>query len=130
MVGYHGLPRWDLDSVMAEGLRRDRTESRGCQAGGHVCITETPEIAANFGDLVLAVELDGLEGLSQFHGREARVHGDIPPSRLSVYEEEVIPNWDGYIDPAKTKLLNHPDCCFPWRLDGFDFADYREIETA
>ena len=125
MIGYHGTPRDALDSILAEGLLRDRTESYGCQAGGHVCVTEAPEIAANFGDVVLVIDLDGLEGLSKFHGREARVHGDVAPSRLSVYRRDVTPGWDGYVDPAKTPLGNHPACCFVWRLDGFDWTTYR-----
>lgn len=125
-VGYHGVPRKDLDSVLSEGLLRDRTESYGCQQGGHIAIAGTPEIAANFGEVILAVILDDLEGMSLWYGGEARVHGDIPPSRLSVYQHDVSPGWKGYIDPAKTPLGNHPACCYPWRLEGFDFDDYRE----
>jgi hypothetical protein len=127
MVGYHGVPRADLDSVMSEGLLRDRTQSWGCQQGGHVAIAETPEIAACFGDVVLVIDLDGLEGLSEFHGGEARVHGDICRERLTVRRVNVVPSLDEHIDPAKTKLGNHPACCFAWRLDGFDMADYQEI---
>ena len=127
MIGYHGTPREALDSILAEGLLRDRTESHGCQQGGHVAIAETPEIAANFGDMILAVELEGLDGLSEFHGCEARVHGDIPPERVRLYDGPTpIPSLAGHVDPALTPLGNHPACCFPWRLEGFDFANYRE----
>ena len=112
-----------------EGLLRSRTISYGCQQGGHVAIAETPEIAACFGNVILVVNLDGLEGLSEFHGGEARVHGDIAAERLSrfLYSEQVVPSLDRHVDPAKTPLGNHPACCFAWRLDGFDMADYREI---
>ena len=125
MTGYHGAPPEHLDSILTEGLLRARAESHGCQQGGHVAIAETPEIAANFGDVLLAVELDGLEGLSNFYGGEARVHGDISPERLSVLDQQVTPSLDGHIDPATTPLGNHPACCFPWRLEGFDFDTYR-----
>ena len=127
-IGYHGVPRADIDSVLREGLLSDRTVSNGCQQGGHVAIAETPEIAACFSPerIVLVVDLDGLEGLSEFHGGEARVHGDIPRERLSIYQGEVIPSLEGHIDPARTPLGNHPACCFVWRLEGFDLADYKE----
>jgi hypothetical protein len=120
-VGYHGLPRADLDSVMSEGLLRAKSARLGqnCQSGGCLSLAETPEVAATFGDVILEVQLDGLEGVSEFHGLEARVHADIPPGKLSVHEDEVIPSREGFIDPAKTPLGNHPACCFSWRLEGF-----------
>jgi hypothetical protein len=113
--------------VLSEGLRCDRTVSLGCQNGGHIAIAKTPEIAACFGDVVLVIDLDGLEGLSKFHGGEARVHGDIGPERLSVLRVDVVPSLEGHIDPAKTQLGNHPACCFAWRLEGFDLATYAEL---
>jgi hypothetical protein len=126
-VGYHGTPRAALDSVLRGGLLRDRTESYGCQNGGHVAIAETPEIAFAFGDMILVVDLDSLEALSEFYGGEARVHGDIAPERLSVYDgPEVVASLAGHIDPGWTPLGQHPACVEPARLVGFDFETYRE----
>jgi len=62
-----------------------------------------------------------------WYGGENRVHGDIAPSRLRIHKGEVTPNWNGYIDPAKTLLGNHPACVDPSRLDGFVPEDYWEM---
>jgi len=35
-VGYHGVPKADLDSVMREGLLRDRTSPTACRYDGHI----------------------------------------------------------------------------------------------
>jgi hypothetical protein len=76
------------------------------------------------------IDLDGLSGLSDFLGGEARVHGDIPPERISLYDgPPVVASLDGHIDPGKTPLAQHPACVHPSRLKGFDFSTYREQES-
>jgi hypothetical protein len=112
--------------VRKEGLLRSRTISYGCQQGGHVAIAETPEIAATFGNVILVLDLDGLPGVSDFYGGEARVHGDIPPERISLYDgPPVVGSRDGHIDPGKTPRMQHPACVD----DEFDLSTYREEST-
>jgi hypothetical protein len=61
VVGYHGTKQ--LSTVLREGLRRPAYKGWGCRIG-HVCIAETPEIAAALAlgpDAgVVTVRLDGL----------------------------------------------------------------------
>jgi hypothetical protein len=135
MVGYRGTPMRDLGGVLPDGLLRARKTRRslGCQHGGCISIAETPAIAATFIEWcgrVLVVDLEGLPGLGAFWGGETRVHGNIPPDRISLYEgPPVVPSLAGHVDPGKTPLGNHPACVHPPKLDGFDFATYREQES-
>jgi len=115
VVGYHGTD--DAESVLREGLLRARAVSLGCPVG-HICVAETPELAAMFGRYVIEIDLDGLEGLSPFVGLEARVHGNIPRERLQLYERDVIPSLDGHIDPGNTPSGQHPAClALLWALE-------------
>jgi hypothetical protein len=105
MVGYHGTD--EAETALRDGLRKARTVSAGCPLS-HICIVDSPELAAAFGRVVLEVELDGLKGLSAFAGGEARVHGDIGPERLRLYEGDVAP-------AGRTAELQHPSCRELWR---------------
>lgn len=107
-VGYHGTN--DLEAVLREGLRRTQATSLGCRTG-HICIAETPHIAGMFGEHVLVVDLTGLPEASAFFGAEARVHAHIPPSRISVFEGEVLPSIEGHVDPFHGyPERQHPAC--------------------
>jgi len=112
MVGYHGTD--DADAVLRDGLLRAKSASFGCPVG-HICVAETPELAATFGRYVIEIDLDGLEGLSAFVGLEARVHGNIPAQRLRLYERDVEPSREGHVDPAGTPDGQHPSCIALWR---------------
>jgi hypothetical protein len=105
--GYHGTH--ETEQVLREGLLRRHAVSLGCPFG-HICISETPEFAACFGGYVLEIDLAGLEGVSEFVGLEARVHNDIPPERIRLYELPVVPNDLGHIDPGLTSAGQHPAC--------------------
>jgi hypothetical protein len=105
MVGYHGTD--DAEAVLRDGLLKARAVSAGCPLS-HICIAETPELAAAFGRFVLEVDLDGLKGLSAFADGEARVHGDIPPDRLRLYEGDVAAS-------AQVPEGQHPSCRALWR---------------
>ena len=105
MVGYHGTD--EAEAVLRDGLLKAKAVSLGCPLS-HICIAETPELAAAFGRFVLEVDLDGLKGLSAFAGGEARVHGDIRPERLRLYEGDVAP-------AGQTPEAQHPSCRELWR---------------
>jgi hypothetical protein len=117
VIGYHLVSERDLQSVLERGLLRGGTPSLGCPEK-HICIAETPELAATMcprGELgqycVLLVNLDGLEGVSEYVGLEARVHNDIPPDRITIYDGPMgRPTEAGWIDPGATREGLHPSC--------------------
>jgi hypothetical protein len=108
-VGYHGTD--DIEEVFRDGLRVSKAESLGCPFG-HLCIAETPEIAAAFGAHVLVVDLDGLDLPEEgFCGGEMRVHHDIPAERLSVFPHAVEGSLDWHADPFYAyPEQQHPTC--------------------
>lgn len=113
MTGYHCVNEPDYESVLVEGLLRSKSTQRGTEP--HICLAETPEIAASMarrGDRILLVEvnLDGLEGVSCFHCGEARVHNDIGPKRLTPFTKPVVPSELGWTDPYYLPGHNHPAC--------------------
>jgi hypothetical protein len=110
------LPR-DEAALDHPPRRRPRSALRGlgCRIG-HVCIAETPEIAAAFAlgpDAgVVTVKLDGLHLPEEgFHGGEMRLHEDVPPERLELFTEPVVGSLEGHADPAATTPEGqHPTC--------------------
>jgi len=107
VIGYHGTD--DVGPVLREGLLRVKATSLGCPHG-HICIAKTPELAACYGDHVIEIELTDLNGVSEFVGLEGRVHNDIPPERLKLYDRPVQPSDVGHIDPGLTPEQQHPAC--------------------
>jgi hypothetical protein len=115
--------------VLAEGLRRDGTTSRGCQHGGHVSIAATPEMAAWFVEgcgRVLVVDLDGLPGVGDFYEARRGCTATFRPTGSACMPDPCSCSLAGHVDPGKTWLANHPACVDPSRLDGFDLSTYRE----
>jgi hypothetical protein len=113
MIGYHCVNEPDYESLLAEGLLRSKCGQHCTEA--HICIAETPEIAASMarhGDRILLVEvnLEGLECVSDFYCGEARVHNDIAPERLTPYTKPVVPSREGWTDPFYLPGHNHPSC--------------------
>lgn len=108
IAGYHGTN--DVEEVLTDGLLVKQASSLGCPIG-HLCIAETPEIAAMFGSHVLVVDLDGFElPVEGFWGGEMRIHHDIPPERLSKYRHRVEPSLAGHVDPGHSPEGQHPTC--------------------
>jgi hypothetical protein len=113
VIAYHGTK--SLSTVLRDGLRVPPYEGWGCRIG-HVCIAETPEIAAAFAlgpDAgIVTVKLDGLDLPEEgFHGGEMRLHEDVPPERLELFTEPVIGSLEGHADPAATTSEGqHPTC--------------------
>jgi hypothetical protein len=125
-LGYHGTYRERLDAILSEGLCRSAergdeatrkefswfldigTGSDGCPER-HICLAETPELAAYFNsEVVIEVDLHELPELSEFENMEARVHGDIPAWRLREYTQPVTPSDAGWVDPGEEE--QHPAC--------------------
>ena len=100
---------------MREGLRVPPYPGWGCRLG-HICLTDRPAIAAELaarGEDPGIVEID-LSGLDlpeeRFVGSEMRIHHDIPPERLTVLTDEVVPSMEGHVDPVNYPGGNHPTC--------------------
>ena len=108
-VGYHGTD--DLEAVLEDGLLVRKADSHGCPIG-HLCIAESPEIAAAFGEHVLVIDLTGLELPSEgFCGGEMRIHHDISADRLSVFPHPVVGSLAGHADPFYAYPEHqHPAC--------------------
>jgi len=110
-VAYHGTQA--VDEILREGLLRSRGRSFGCPTG-HVCLSETPQLAADYGT-VIEVDLTDLalpeEG---FFNGEMRLHEDISPQRLSPYPHPVRPANRPFVDPLDpfyaTREGQHPTC--------------------
>lgn len=102
--GYHGTK--DIDAVLREGLRVDACRPGPCR---HICVSDWPEVAAAFGDVVV-VELDGL--VDEIIGGEARIHVDVPAERISRFTDPVVPSLAKHLDPywAYPAVRNHPHC--------------------
>ena len=89
-------------------------DGSGCRIG-HVCIAETPQVAAMFARGpeagVVTVDLSGFDlPLEGFHGGELRLHEDVPPERLSAHTEPVTASLEGHVDPGNTPAGQHPTC--------------------
>jgi hypothetical protein len=117
VIGYHGTKQLSL--VLTDGIRVPPYEGWGCRIG-HVCLAETPEIAAAFAlgpDAgIVTVNLDGLDLPEEgFVGSEMRLHEDIGPERLTLFTESVIDSLAGHTDPAKTPARAAPDLPAPSR---------------
>ena len=110
MRAYHGVPKEDLDSVLAKGLLVARTHWAREGRFWHLSFAQTPGIAAEYG-VVLEVDLVGLDLPEEgFVGGELRMHEDIPPSRLSVLDPQPPPDRSGFGDPGLSARGNHPTC--------------------
>ena len=103
MIGYKGVQD-NLKIILRDGL--EPCHRHGVCA--HVCLSDKPEIAANFG-VVLEVDLTGIQ-TDGFSGGETRVHGVIPPEKIKVFKGEVKKSWDGFLDPASFKFGNRLSC--------------------
>ena len=83
-VLYHGTKPESVASIMAEGLKPT-------YMGEIVCMAPTPEIAKNFGEVVLEVDVNGYD-LSAFEDcleweRFCWTKGQvIPPERIKVLD--------------------------------------------
>ncbi len=112
MIAYHGTK--NPDAVLREGLLCSKTPAWGnppecvCE---HVCLFDNPAAAAELGT-VIAVDLEGLELPPEgFFNTEMRIHHDIPPDRLSLYPDDVEPDWGDWKDPFyATEEQQHPTC--------------------
>jgi hypothetical protein len=113
LIGYHGTK--SFENVKRDGLRISHNWLEGGCPLGHICVAETPEIAAAMaapGTPVIVVDLDGLEIPEEgFAGGEMRIHHDLEPERLSIYGRDVAPSLAGHVDPYYGyPLRNHPTC--------------------
>lgn len=112
-IGYHCVNEPDYESVLTLGLLRSESTQQCTEK--HICVAETPAIAASMirrGDLLRLVEinLNGLDGVSDFVAGEARVHNDIGPERIRPYTIPVRASRDGWTNPADLAGGNHPAC--------------------
>lgn len=130
------------EEALVRGLDPQRSNAR-CK---HVCLAETPYIAAGveIADVVLEVDVSGLDLF--FELGEARHHDTlIEPERLRVLDWQPAPMKLGWSDPAWRR--NHSDCIalldLPlsrrrlnaadkemrrrWPYDGYDDARFRSV---
>jgi hypothetical protein len=109
MLAYHGTSA--VAAILEEGLRPDKTNSLGCPIK-HICLSERPGVAAEYGTVVVVVDLEGFDEipLEGFHNGEMRVHANIPPERIRVLDPQPEPNRRGWSDPGFTPEEQHPTC--------------------